>query len=175
MYESGRWCLGFYLVSAFGLFLFFPCQSPLLAGGNWKLALILWLPLKFKFTKAMHLLSSSREEAVTELCHLFIWFFAYFCPQQGNLSCLSAYSTWVNLLCRKGVCVCSWSNARMHSFSYQKKEKTEGKNQSRTGKELNCIKPNIHRSCVTFDSYYVLSLARSIGALPDGSVGYTKC
>lgn len=25
--------------------------------------------------------------------------------------------TWVNLLCRKGVWVCSWSSARIHSFS----------------------------------------------------------
>lgn len=43
------------------------------------------------------------------------------------------------------------------------KEKQKGKiDQSCTGKELNCIKPNLPRSCVTFDSCQVLSLARSI-------------
>lgn len=169
----------FCLVLAFGLFLFFPWQSPALAGGNWQLALILWLPLKLKFAEAMHFLSCSTEEAVTELCHLFIYLFSclFIFVLIRETSPLAFLLILPELICFAGkeyACVPD-PVPECIPLATKRKKKQKGKiNQSCTGKELNCIKPNLPMSCATFDSCYVLSLARWICALPDGSVGYTK-
>lgn len=80
--------------------------------------------------------------AVTELWLFFFLNFHFVLTREVAIMLLSAPFTWVNLLCRKGVCACSWSKARIHSFSYQEKKKTHT-NFSFSSKELNCIKPKL--------------------------------